>query len=191
MPRPKKVDTGGRLYFHKVMVEMRVAGPLHATSPQNPEGVAYMLKHQPTPATVAARQAAGAPIVPMDDLAQQVLEETGAEEGKEAAGARLVEVSISTADRLVSSGQARPPDLMKIDVEGQEIEVLKGAVFLLLYVKPKLVIECHRVPLGSDAGYARLNICAVWAFLDAAGYDVRRLEGEDDRLFATPREASG
>ena len=84
MPRTKKVDTGRRLYFHKAEVEIRVVGPLHATSPQNPEGVAYMLKHRPTPATVAARQAAGAPIIPMNDLATQVLAETGAEEGKEA-----------------------------------------------------------------------------------------------------------
>ena len=83
MPR-KKVDPGGRLYFHKAEVEMRVTGPLHATSPQNPEGVAYMLKHQPTPATLDARQAAGAPIIPMNELATQVLTETGAEEGKEA-----------------------------------------------------------------------------------------------------------
>ena len=84
MPRTKKVDTGERLYFHKVDVEMRVTGPLHATSPQNPEGVAYMLGKQPKAAMLAARRAAGEPIAEMDVLAAQVLAETGAEEGKEA-----------------------------------------------------------------------------------------------------------
>jgi hypothetical protein len=34
---------------------------------------------------------------------------------------------VATLDGLVASGAARPPDLLKLDVQGYELEVLKGA----------------------------------------------------------------
>jgi FkbM family methyltransferase len=51
-------------------------------------------------------------------------------EGRQSMGLSPVdkrEVPVSTLDALVSSGAARAPDLIKLDVQGYELEVLKGA----------------------------------------------------------------
>lgn len=71
------------LQYWKVGVDIRMRGPLHATSPQNPEGIAHMLANQPPDAVLEARKKAGEPITGLDDLAEQVKEEVGAEEEAE------------------------------------------------------------------------------------------------------------
>ena len=42
------------------------------------------------------------------------------------AGADTVQVRITTGDRMVQSGEALPPNVLKVDVEGFEEEVLRG-----------------------------------------------------------------
>jgi hypothetical protein len=69
----------------------------------------------------------------------------------------------------------RPPTLIKIDVEGGELEVLRGAREALVHHKPVLVIELH----DED------RISAMYNFLVPLGYvleviGVRR--GGDGRL---------
>ena len=39
----------------------------------------------------------------------------------------------------------RPPDVMKVDVEGAEIEVLQGAMKTIKQFRPTLIIEVHRI----------------------------------------------
>jgi FkbM family methyltransferase len=58
-----------------------------------------------------------------------------------------VHVPTGTLDNLLA-GEDRVPDLIKIDVEGAEHEVLKGAV-KTLQKGPPLIIEVHRFALGS------------------------------------------
>jgi FkbM family methyltransferase len=62
-------------------------------------------------------------------------------------GARTVSVSSATLDDCLV-GESRLPDLVKIDVEGAEHEVLKGAEALLRR-GPTLLIEVHRFALPS------------------------------------------
>lgn len=58
-----------------------------------------------------------------------------------------VPVSIFKLDTLLN--QIRPkPDLIKIDIEGYEVEALKGAEILLDQVGPTLVIEIHPLQIG-------------------------------------------
>jgi FkbM family methyltransferase len=53
---------------------------------------------------------------------------------------RVKQVSI---DRMVRDGSIPSPDFIKIDVEGGEIEVLKGSKEVIAKYRPKLIIATH------------------------------------------------
>ena len=59
-----------------------------------------------------------------------------------AGGAGLVTVQATTIDALVHEGMA-PPSLLKIDVEGAEGAVLRGASCTLARYRPRLLLEVH------------------------------------------------
>ena len=71
-----------------------------------------------------------------------------------------VEVRTVTLDSLVEAGEAPSPNLVKIDVEGAEMLVLRGARRLLQAGRPTLVIDTH-------GRQAHEECCA---FLGALGY---------------------
>lgn len=48
-------------------------------------------------------------------------------------------------DILVGQADVRPPDVVKIDVEGGEVEVLDGMKDILTNLQPRLVVEVHGV----------------------------------------------
>ena len=79
--------------------------------------------------------------------------------------AHAIEVAVTTLDAEYPR-DTRGPALVKIDVEGMELEVLRGARELLASARaPIVVFEANALYLGSPAhGYADLL-----AFLDAAG----------------------
>ena len=52
----------------------------------------------------------------------------------------MFEVGVDKVDSLVASGDAPPPTVMKIDVEGYEYNVLLGAAEVLARHQPKLII---------------------------------------------------
>lgn len=68
-------------------------------------------------------------------------------------------------DDLVSSGEAPAPDVVKIDVEGAELEVLAGMKELLRTRRPIVICEMH----GKNAAFA--------AAMREHGYAVRNLDG--------------
>lgn len=76
-------------------------------------------------------------------------------------------VDVTTLDALLDAGRVPIPTLIKIDVEGVEIEVLKGATELIGAHHPTLLIEVHE-------RWEELK-----AVLEAAGYRYRALEGID------------
>jgi len=87
-------------------------------------------------------------------------------------GNRIVEsitVQCTTIDRLVQSGICRPPDIMKIDVEGHEYEVLKGATVTLEEKTPKIFFEPHSAANGAS------NESRIEDFLHQFGYRVEKL----------------
>lgn len=69
-------------------------------------------------------------------------------------------------DSLVAAGRMRPPNVMKIDVEGAELSVLEGARQTLLSYRPRLIVELHNPDMDVQCP----------AFLTALGYDVRPYE---------------
>jgi FkbM family methyltransferase len=82
----------------------------------------------------------------------------------------VVPVETVTLDDYVSTGGGQPPDVVKIDVEGAELEVIKGMTGLLSARRPLLICELH----GTNADFVRL--------IEANGYQARALE--DDKPVA-------
>jgi FkbM family methyltransferase len=94
-----------------------------------------------------------------------------------------ITVDVTTLDALVAGG---PPSLIKIDVEGSELNVLRGASRLLVEHSPVLLFEhCgHGAQFGISPADMR-------AFLHGVGYGMFLLDGEltpwdSDQLPTTP-----
>jgi FkbM family methyltransferase len=83
----------------------------------------------------------------------------------ERAGARVVPVRIGTLDAFLA-GRAlpRPIRLLKLDVEGHEMEALRGAERTLLRDRPLLLFECEE-RFGATGSVER-----VLAYVGSLGY---------------------
>lgn len=77
-----------------------------------------------------------------------------------------INVETVTLDDFFSATDARPPDVVKIDVEGAELEVIKGMSAMLVSTKPLLICELH----GTNTDFLRL--------IDSLGYEARALDEE-------------
>jgi FkbM family methyltransferase len=75
-------------------------------------------------------------------------------------------VEITTLDRDMATGALPAPDLIKIDVEGWELEALRGARATLAAHHPALFLEMH----GETMHEKRRKVREIVAFLHAAGY---------------------
>lgn len=78
-----------------------------------------------------------------------------------------VEMRVARLDDEIREHNLPPPDFIKIDVEGMELDVLEGAEETLMRLHPRLYIELH----GAEDADKRQNALAVVAFLSARGYD--------------------
>jgi FkbM family methyltransferase len=85
-------------------------------------------------------------------------------------------VQIRRLDTLMSQAQFPAPDIMKIDVEGAEVDVLAGAHETLMRHRPILMIELH----GTNANVATA--------LEAIGYSASVL-GRSGSIFDVPWDA--
>jgi len=80
--------------------------------------------------------------------------------------AQRIQVRTVALDELLTAGKINAPAMMKIDVEGAELQVLKGARQLLAAGRPALFIEIHSRQLGRECR----------DFLVALGYEIEVLE---------------
>lgn len=83
-------------------------------------------------------------------------------------------VRMVSLDSLVASGGARPPDVVKIDVEGAELDVLAGMRSLLRDARPVVICEMH----GKNAAFVEA--------MEAAGYRVTNLDGPSGIVTGDP-----
>jgi FkbM family methyltransferase len=93
--------------------------------------------------------------------------------GEHALEQRRDVVRAVTLDDLVSSGEAPAPDVVKIDVEGAELDVLAGMTDLLRTRRPIVICEMH----GKNAAFA--------AAMREHSYEVTNLDGVE------PLDAAG
>jgi FkbM family methyltransferase len=87
---------------------------------------------------------------------------------------RFVEVPLKRLDSVVEGLRLKCVDAIKIDVEGAEIQVLKGAVNTIARFKPFIVIEVRNS-----------NTDEFMRIMKSLGYSCKELiEGAIDRVFA-------
>lgn len=74
-------------------------------------------------------------------------------------------VQVTTLDRYADTHIKTPVRTIKIDVEGHELAVVKGALQLIKRDKPLLIIECEgrHLPVGQ-------TVATFIAFVEALGY---------------------
>ena len=72
-----------------------------------------------------------------------------------------IKVAVRRLDDLVSDGVIPPPDFVKIDVEGAEVEVIEGAQQTLTRHRPTLIIELHGTGNRLTPKFASIGYCAI------------------------------
>jgi FkbM family methyltransferase len=93
-------------------------------------------------------------------------------------GSRTLPVPLISLDDFVYSRGNAPPDIVKMDVEGGEVDVIVGMRRLLAERRPRLLVAVH----GED----RWSGCRD--LLGEAGYVIRDLGGRPLDLAAAPDE---
>ena len=81
-----------------------------------------------------------------------------------------IEVNIQRIDTLVEIGEVPPPDLIKIDVEGAELDVLQGAATVIRSFRPRVFLEVHSAMLEKQC----------LQMLSKFGYEILRLGSTPD-----------
>jgi FkbM family methyltransferase len=171
-------DVGANVGFYTLLASrlVREKGWVYSFEPW-PDNVALLNRHLQLnhvvnvtviPAAVAAKS--GEMRFAQGEIHQQGrLSETGS-----------LKVRVVSLDDLVLNGSARPPHVIKIDVEGAELDVIRGAENVLRTYKPIIFLATH----SKDA---HQGCCE---FLLSRGYSLTSLSGEDldktDELRATP-----
>lgn len=82
-------------------------------------------------------------------------------------GAKFISVDVDSLDNQIATQNLAGPDLIKIDVEGSEMDVLLGMEETIQKHKPKLIIELHGQMENSQN---------VYKFLFSKGYSVYHIE---------------
>jgi FkbM family methyltransferase len=83
------------------------------------------------------------------------------------------EISVVTLDEEISQARLPAPHFIKIDIEGWEIEALRGARQTLAACKPALFLEMH----GETIREKKRKAAEIVAFLMENGYrDIRHIE---------------
>ncbi|HEY6763822.1 MAG TPA: FkbM family methyltransferase [Candidatus Sulfotelmatobacter sp.] len=77
-----------------------------------------------------------------------------------------IAVTVRRIDSLVQSREIPPPNVVKIDVEGAEVDVLSGATEMLRISRPTIFVEAHGAALEEACCQKLLQL----------GYKIRRIE---------------
>lgn len=82
------------------------------------------------------------------------------------AGAKTETIPITTLDADFDLMRLPVPDLIKIDIEGWELQALRGARQLLLKHRPALYLEMH----GETMAEKKRKVAEIVGFLEESGY---------------------
>lgn len=178
-PGDTVVDVGANIGFFSLLAA-RLVGPqgrVYAVEPA-PENVAAIRANTELNGVanveaveVAAGAAAGrSRLLVVEDQSWSMMES----QGDHPLGKERIEVEVAPVDDLVGQGRIAPPRLVKIDVEGAEPDVLRGARRTLAEHRPAVICELH----GTNEPVAEA--------LEAAGYELTNLEGPDPVREAAP-----
>ena len=79
-----------------------------------------------------------------------------------------IQVRMVALDEMLEAGELRPPNYMKVDVEGAEYEALKGARKVLEQFHPVLFLDTHQ----REAHLPAIEL------LQSLGYEFEILDGK-------------
>ncbi|MEI6817514.1 MAG: FkbM family methyltransferase [Bacteroidota bacterium] len=82
------------------------------------------------------------------------------------------EVGTETLDNYCKSHQLKP-DFLKIDVEGNELNIFKGGMDTLTKYKPKIIVECEERHIGKD------KVMETIRFLENLNYSGRFIKDDE------------
>lgn len=91
-------------------------------------------------------------------------------------GASGPQVEVVSLDELVSQGKLPAPNLIKMDIEGAEVNALVGATRIFTSTRPKLLLSTH----GDEIKAKCLSLLESW------NYEVAPFSSHAS-VFATPR----
>ena len=97
-----------------------------------------------------------------------------------------LEVDVLALDDLVGERGFPPPALVKIDVEGSELDALRGMRGILAEHRPKLVCELH----GTNDAFAALMEESGYSTSNLDGPEPVRQAGENAHVLGLPGEAT-
>ena len=89
-----------------------------------------------------------------------------------------VTVDLVSIDDLIAQNQIQPPNFVKVDVEGAELDVLKGMTETMKTYKPTVIYE---IDDGDRTAYDR-KYKELESFLQALGYKVTPTENSYDTI---------
>jgi len=160
----RRIGAGGRLVtfepnpqnFAKILANVRLNGFCHVDVRQ---------------LAIGARAGRATLVFPTDQTARGSLVGDIQDQIRHEKHVAAMEVEIDTLDHQVAIG-APAPDFVKIDVEGFELDVLRGMAGIIARCKPALYIEVH----GADMEKKLENVTALAEFLWRAGYAIHHVE---------------
>ena len=175
-----EIDANGSVHTYLGTAELELAR--HVRRAARPGAVCFDVGgHDGWYAMIFARLT-GAPVVSFEADADAV-ERMRRNLARNPALAPLVDVrhemvGEDTIDRLVGDGTLPAPSLLKVDVDGGEVAVLRGARRVLAEHRPHVIVETHTAGLERDCG----------DLLVEAGY--RPLIVPQRKRFTQPRPAA-
>jgi len=92
-----------------------------------------------------------------------------------------VSITVETLDSEIETLGLPPPDFIKIDIEGMELEALRGMSHTLATHHPELFIELH----GAEFADKTANASAVIELLERTGYRIYDIENQKYLTCAT------
>ncbi len=124
--------------------------------------------HAQIRAEAVGAQDASARLLVVGEASWSHLESTG----RHADVREEIDVRVVSIDSLVARGEIPPPDVLKIDTEGAELQAIEGARATIAEHRPAIVCELHDtnaafVALMDELGYVTSNLDGPAAVLGA------------------------
>lgn len=92
--------------------------------------------------------------------------------GRHAQTREEIDVDVVVLDELVAAGELPAPDVLKVDVEGAELQVVEGLRETIARHGPRIICELHDTnarfaALMDELGYRTTNLSGPWPVADA------------------------
>jgi FkbM family methyltransferase len=174
--RPNSVfwDIGANVGFYSLLASKLVAsGKVYAFEPA-PRNLSYLRRHL-TLNRVTNVEVLELAVSDRDGISPFEIEESGFM-GRLSGGGKIT-VPTTTLDSLVEAGRVLPPDYVKMDIEGAELQALHGAARTFQRFHPVLFLATH----GKDIEKECRHLLESW------GYEWRSMvdkpEGDPGEIF--------